>query len=152
LGMPWDDLSPNNCPLAWGSRPDQIHASLGTPESITQTASQSVQPFWKVHVRVSSGMSGYALPPPHRIAPSHGGSVPPSNTWFLGSTRLSTPNGISIGSAVFASLTTVTDEQTNEPRYSVSNNRPHLRNYKHLHGAQSTTTDSESSVVPRWQH
>jgi len=29
----------------------------------------------------------------------------PSNTWFLGSTRLSIPNGISIGSAVFAQLT-----------------------------------------------
>jgi len=28
-------------------------------------------------------------------------SVPPSNTWFLGSTRISSPNGISIGSAVF---------------------------------------------------
>ena len=33
------------------------------------------------------------------------------------------PDGISIGSAVFAGLTSVTDR----PRYSVSNNRPHLR-------------------------
>jgi len=30
----------------------------------------------------------------------------PLNTWFLGSTRLSILNGISIGSAVFAQLTT----------------------------------------------
>jgi len=29
----------------------------------------------------------------------------PSNTWFLGSTQLSIPNGISLGSAVFAQLT-----------------------------------------------
>ena len=29
------------------------------------------------------------------------------------------PNGISIGSAVFAGLTTVTDQQTDRPRYSV---------------------------------
>ena len=28
----------------------------------------------------------------------------PSNTWFLGSTRLSIPNSISIGSAIFAQL------------------------------------------------
>ena len=37
-----------------------------------------------------------------KIAPSQGRSVPPSNTWFLASTRLSIPNGISISSAVFA--------------------------------------------------
>ena len=32
-------------------------------------------------------------------------SGPPSNTWFLGSTRLSIPNGISIDSVVFTQLT-----------------------------------------------
>jgi len=37
------------------------------------------------------------------------------------------PNGISSGSAVFAGLMTVTDRPTDRPRYSVSNNRPHLR-------------------------
>jgi len=38
------------------------------------------------------------------------------------------PNvGISIGSAVFAGLATVTDSQTDRRRYSVCNNRPHLR-------------------------
>ena len=42
---------------------------------------------------------------PLKIANSHGGSVPPFNTWFLMSTRLSIPHGISIGSAVFAQLT-----------------------------------------------
>ena len=34
------------------------------------------------------------------------GCVPPSNTWFLGSMRLSIPNDISIGSAVFAHMST----------------------------------------------
>jgi len=51
----------------------------------------------------------------------------PSNTGFLGSTRVRIPNGISIGSAVFAGLTVVTDRQTDRPRYSAGNNRPHLR-------------------------
>jgi len=37
------------------------------------------------------------------------------------------PNGISISSAVFALLMTVTDRQTDRPHYSVSNNRPQLR-------------------------
>jgi len=46
---------------------------------------------------------------PLKIALSHGGSGPPSNTWFLGSTRVRSPNGISIGRAVFAGLTTVTN-------------------------------------------
>jgi len=48
--------------------------------------------------------------------PSHGASVHPCNTWFLRSIRFSVPNGISIGSAVFARLTTVTDRPTD--RYS----------------------------------
>ena len=45
-------------------------------------------------------------------APSHGGSGPTYNTWFLGLTRVLNPNGILIGAAVFAGLTTVTDRQT----------------------------------------
>ena len=50
-----------------------------------------------------------------------------SNTWFHGLTRVLDPNGISIGSAVFAGLTAVTDRQADRPRYSVCNNRPHRR-------------------------
>jgi len=51
-------------------------------------------------------------PFPLTIAPLHGGSGPPSNTWFPGPTRVLNPNGISIGSAIFAGLTSVTDRQT----------------------------------------
>jgi len=56
---------------------------------------------------------------------------PPPYTWFLGPTRLSIPNGISIGSAVFAGLTVLqtdrlTGRPTNRSRYSVSSNRPYL--------------------------
>jgi len=49
---------------------------------------------------------------PPQNAPFHGGSGPLSNTWFLGPTRLFNANGISIGAAVFAGLTSVTDRQT----------------------------------------
>jgi len=48
-------------------------------------------------------MSGHALPSQNYTFSR--GSVPPSNTWFLGSIQLSTLNGISIGSAVFAQMT-----------------------------------------------
>jgi len=63
---------------------------------------------------------------PLKIAPSHGGFGPPSNTWFLGLTQVHNPNGISISSVVFAGLRILTDRHTNRPRYSVCNNRPHL--------------------------
>jgi len=52
------------------------------------------------------------IPLPQKIAPSHGRSVPPSNTWFPGLTRVLNPYGISIGSAVFAGLNNVTDRPT----------------------------------------
>ena len=38
-------LSPVNCPFVWGSGPHLIHGSLGLSKSITQMASQSVQPL-----------------------------------------------------------------------------------------------------------
>jgi len=43
-----------------------------------------------------------------------GGSGPPSNTWFPGLTQVLNPNGSSIGAAVFAGLTSVTDRQTDQ--------------------------------------
>jgi len=49
----------------------------------------------------------------------------PSNTWFPG--RTTQTACISIGSAIFAGLTSVTDRPADRPRYSVGNNRPHLR-------------------------
>jgi len=44
----------------------------------------------------------------------------PSNAWFLGPTRAQNSNGISIGSAVFAGLTIVSDRQTDQPHYTPS--------------------------------
>ena len=49
---------------------------------------------------------------PLKAFPSHLAMWTPYNTWFLEPTRVHNPNGISIGSAIFAGLTTVTDRQT----------------------------------------
>jgi len=66
----------------------------------------------------------WAAPFSLKIAHSHGGSDPPSNTWFLVSIRARNANGISIGSAVFAGLTTVTnhpsDRSTDHAIWSVT--------------------------------
>jgi len=52
-------------------------------------------------------------------APSRWGICTRSNTWFLGSTRLSIQNDISISSAVFAGLTTVIDQPKDHITWSV---------------------------------
>ena len=85
----------------------------GPPESITQTAFRSVQPFAQLTAdcrRARLGMSS-----PLQIAPSYGAIW---TMWFHGPH----PNGISIGSAVFAQLTT-------ECRYILCNGLPisHLK-------------------------
>jgi len=55
----------------------------------------------------------WAAPSPLNTVPFHGVTWTLSNTWFPGPTRVLNPNGISIGSAVFAGLTSVTDRPTN---------------------------------------
>jgi len=49
---------------------------------------------------------------PLKSAPSCGEICTPSNTWFLGPTRVTNPNGISIGSAVLDGLTNVFNRPT----------------------------------------
>jgi len=91
-----------------------IHASLGPPESKSQTASGSVQPFLRSSLQSVPILHDELplVPYPLKIAPSHGGSGHPSNTWFLGPTWVLNPNGNSIGFAIFAGLTIVTVRQT----------------------------------------
>jgi len=47
-----------------------------------------------------------------KIASLRVGTWIPSNTWFHRLTRVHIPNGITIGSAVFAEITVVADRQT----------------------------------------
>jgi len=65
--------------------------------------------------------------PPLKIAASHGVSGPQSNIWFPGPTQVTNPNGISIGSAVFAGLTSVTDRPTDHATRSVTIGRIYVR-------------------------
>ena len=124
------DPFPKNCPFSRGIWTPS-NSWLGHSEPTIQTAAISVQPFshrWPQSVTIlHNGTPLSSL----KIVHSHGGSGPPSNTWLPRLTRVLNPNGISIGSAVFAQLTSVTDRQTfrqtDRPRYSVGNNRPHLR-------------------------
>ena len=96
-----------------GSGSHLIYDFLGSSEPTTQMASRSVQPFlhrWPQSVPIIyNGMFLPAL----KIAPFHGGSGPRlihgSLRWI---TRVLNSNGISIGSAVFARLTSVTDRPT----------------------------------------
>ena len=62
----------------------------------------------------------WAAPSLIKIVPSHGGSGPPSNTWFLGPTRVHNPNSISMASAVFVGLTIVMDRLTDHTTLSVT--------------------------------
>ena len=116
---------------------------LHPPDSASRTASRSVEPFWRSsRQRVSILYNGPPLPR-LKIAPLREGSGPPSNTWFLGPTRVHLPNGISIGSAVLqGSPSLQTERQTDRPHYSVSNNRPHLRSTE-MRTKNHTTSHSE---------
>jgi len=58
-----------------------------------------------------------------KLAPSCRRMSTLSNTWFLGSTRVYPPSGISIGSAVLQGSRTWS---TDKPCYSVCSNRPHI--------------------------
>jgi len=89
--------------LAPPGKYDWTCASFVPPKSTSKTANRSVQPVLhssrqKVHIL-------YNRPPFLKHCPSHGGSGTPSNLWFLGPIRAHNPNGISIGSAVFAQMT-----------------------------------------------
>jgi len=128
--LQWAIPSPKLPLLMGGSGPHLTHNSLGHSEPRIQMASRSVQPFlhkWPQSVPIL--YNGTPLCP-LKIAHSHGGFEPPPHLtygWFPVSTSVLNQNGISIGSAVFAGLTSVTDRQTDRPRYSDGNNRPHLR-------------------------
>ena len=93
-------LSPNNCPLTWKiwassnacfPRPIRVY----NPNGILIASAVSAQ-FTEKCRRTCWGM------PFPSICPSHGGSVPRSNTWFFASTWLSIPIGVLISSAGFA--------------------------------------------------
>ena len=83
--------------------------SMDLQDSASQTSSR--QQFYTAHRRESLWFT-MGRPSPSKLLLCHGGSGPPSKTWFLGHTQVHTPNDNSISSADRAGLTIVTDQQT----------------------------------------
>jgi len=130
--------------------PHLTRGSSSPPDSASQTASQSVQPFsfCTAHSRMSLYFTVHTVNTPSTKLPlpkERSGS--PSNTRFLGPNRVLNPNGISVSSPIFAWLTIVTDRPTDRPRYSVCNSRQHLHTAmspKNINGSRIDTIRSQS--------
>ena len=110
-------LSPENYPCTWedldppSNRPTCF---LGSSYSAFTMISRSIQPF--LHSSWHRVLIVYNGPPTVSL---HERSDP-SNTWFLGSTRIHNLNDIWIGSAIFAWLTILTNRQTDYAAWSVT--------------------------------
>jgi len=86
--LPWGDLHPIQYVVSWAHL--RLHPKRHLDRFIY---------FCTAYRSVPILYNGPPLPP-KIIAPSFWDRAP-SNTWFLGPTQVTTPNGISIGSAVF---------------------------------------------------
>ena len=85
-----------------------IHASLDPPEPQPKRHLDQFNHFYAAHGSKSLYFTK-ERPFPLKIAALCFGIWTPSKTWFPGPTRLHIPNSISIGSAIFARLTIVSD-------------------------------------------
>ena len=79
--------------------PHLMHASLGPPKSIYQTAPRLVQPFLHSSRQTIPILYNGLLLAPLKIDNAWG-IWNPSNTWLLGPTQVHNPNSISISSAI----------------------------------------------------
>jgi len=100
---------------------------LGPPESSTQTASRPVHLFCTDHCSVfwyftMGHLSPIKIAPSHgcKWTPSLGASVPTAQT----ASQLVQPF---LQGSLLRQMDRLTDRQTDRPRYSVSSNWPHLR-------------------------
>jgi len=113
-----DELSPSRLRMdSFDVDPHLTHGSLDPRESVSQTACRSVQPFLlssPFHLNLQNSMLYNAF----QLAGQHSNlSLPVARsrlhlihgTWAY---RVTRPNGISIGSAVFCELTNVTNKHT----------------------------------------
>jgi len=114
IGATWG-IQLNLCFL----RPTQVH----NPKF--QTANRSFQPFLHSSRKESSGMPGHIRSSGNCLFTW--GIWTLSDTWFLWPTRVLSPNGISITSAVFAGLTSVTNRPTDHATRSVTIGRIYIR-------------------------
>jgi len=109
-GPPLSDLKVT--PSHERSGPHLTHDSLGPSEPTIQTVFRSVQPFFARMTAECPYTLQWNSSPPSKLPLPMGGYGPPYNALFPGPTQVLNPNVISIGSAVFAGLTSVTDQQT----------------------------------------
>jgi len=99
-------LSPQNALSHGDLNLHLIHASLGSPESIyTKRHLDRFSRFCTDHARVSSGICRGMLFPLRLPIPMGRLDLMQYTVWFIEPTGAHNPNGISIGSAVFAQLT-----------------------------------------------
>jgi len=104
---------------------DWTCTSSGPPESTIQTTNWSVQLFlYNSWQKVPIFTMGSSFP---QNCPFPQGIWPPSNTWFPAPTWVLNQNGISIGSAVFAGLTSVADQPTDHATQPVTTDHIYVR-------------------------
>jgi len=107
-------FSPSKLPLHMGESVPPSYVCFLRPTRVHNPNSISIDSA--IFARLTAD-SPYTLqwatsPSPLKIFPLHGRSGSPSNTWFLGPTRVYNPNGVSVSSAIFAALTIVTERTT----------------------------------------
>ena len=103
--------SPLKLPLPVGSGPHLTHDSLGPFEPNNSNGILIGSAVFAQMTSCPYTLQWHATFSPQNC-PFPWGIWSPSNTWFPGPTPVLNVNGISIGSAVFARLTSVTDRQT----------------------------------------
>jgi len=96
---------------------------LDPPKSTSQMSSWSVQLFCTAHGSMSLYFTMDRLLSPQNCLFPWGTWTPSNLLWLLGPTTVHNPNGISIGSVVFAGLMIVTDRLTDHTTPSVITGR-----------------------------
>ena len=118
---------PQNSPFPWVDLDPHLTHSLAHPSPQPKQHLDQFSHICTDDCRVSLYFTMGRPFLPSKLPLPMGRSGPPSNTWFPGPTRVLNPNGISIGSAVFAGPRLTSAAPTNRPRYSVSNNSTAMR-------------------------
>ena len=99
----WLPFPPQNCRFSWGRSGPLSNAWLLGP--IQAHNPKSIVINWAVFAQLTTEWPStlqWVAPFPLEISASYGGSGPPFNTWFLWLTHVLNPDGILIGSGVFA--------------------------------------------------
>jgi len=125
--LSWVPLSPNIDPSHVGSGPPSKTRFLGPirahrPNGISISSAVFAQMTTACPYTLQ-----WDAPSPSKLSIPMGDLDPPSNTWSLGPSQVLNPNGISIGSAVLAGLTSVTARQTDHATRSVTVDHIYVR-------------------------